>query len=487
MLLKTQGRGPLYDRIYRALRQAILSGEMPRGMRLPSTRRLAEESGVSRNTVLLAYDQLLAEGYIRGLVGSGTYVASELPEEMLEAGDARTAAASASPATAAALSSYGQRISALDPGPTRPVEGVRYDFRYGLPGAQNVPFGVWRKLLSRRLRKASSRSIEYSAPEGLLDLRRAISSYLRRVRAVQCSPDNILIVNGSQQALDLAARVLLDAGDRVVIEDPHYLGARMVFLAAGAKLVPCPVDADGLDIEHAPRAAAKARLAYVTPSHQFPTGAVMPLARRLALLRWAQATQAWIIEDDYDSEYRYGGRPVEAVQALDGGRQVIYLGTLSKTLFPGLRLGYVVLPPALVAPFRKAKFLTDRHTPTLQQEVLADFISEGYFERHLRRTRTRNAARREALLEALRVHCGDRVQVEGSSAGLHMLIWLPKVAPAKLDEVVRRAAAAGVGVYAVAPNYLDRPKRAGLLLGYGSLEEEEIRQGIQRLARALRG
>ncbi|MGE0797479.1 MAG: PLP-dependent aminotransferase family protein [Lautropia sp.] len=485
MLLETQGRGPLYDRIYRALRQAILSGELARGTRLPSTRRLAEESGVSRNTVLLAYDQLLAEGYIRGLVGSGTYVASELPEEMLEAGNAATTAASAPSASFAALSAYGRRISDLAPGSTLPVPGVRYDFRYGLPGAQNVPFAVWRKLLSRRLRRASSRSIEYSVPEGLLELRRAISNYLRRVRAVQCSADDIVIVNGSQQALDLAARVLLNPGDRVVIEDPHYLGARMVFLAAGAKLLPCPVDADGLDIERAPRAAAKARLAYVTPSHQFPTGAVMPLARRLALLQWAQTTQAWIIEDDYDSEYRYGGRPVEAVQALDGARQVIYLGTLSKTLFPGLRLGYVVLPPALVTPFRKAKFLSDRHTPTLQQEVLADFIAEGHFERHLRRTRTRNASRREALLEALRRHCGDRVQVEGSSTGLHMLIWLPQVNPARLDEVVRRAAAAGVGVYPVAPNYLEAPTRAGLLLGYGSLEEDEIRQGVSRLARAL--
>lgn len=487
MLLKMQGRGPLYERIYRALRQAILGGEMPRGMRLPSTRRLAEESGVSRNTVLLAYDQLLAEGYIRGLAGSGTYVASELPEEMLEAGDAAAAAVSAAPASAPALSDYGQRIAAMEPAPTRPAEGVRFDFRYGLPGAQNFPFGVWRKLLSRRLRKASSRSIEYSAPEGLLELRRAIASYLRRARAVQCNPDNILIVNGSQQALDLTARVMLTAGDRVVIEDPHYLGARMVFLAAGAKLLPCPVDADGLDIERAPRAASRARLAYVTPSHQFPTGAVMPLARRLALLRWAQATRAWIVEDDYDSEYRYGGRPVEAVQALDGGRQVIYVGTLSKTLFPALRLGYLVLPSALVAPFRKAKFLTDRHTPTLHQEVLADFIADGYFERHLRRTRTRNAARREALLEALGLHCGDRVQVEGSSAGLHMLIWLPQVAPPKLDELVRRAAAAGVGVYPVAPNYLEAPRRSGLLLGYGSLEEDEIHQGIQRLGRALRG
>jgi GntR family transcriptional regulator / MocR family aminotransferase len=487
MLVKMQGRGPLYDRIYRALRQAILSGEMPRGMRLPSTRRLAEESGVSRNTVLLAYDQLLAEGYIRGVLGSGTYVASELPEEMLEAGDGPATLAKAAPPSPAGLSDYGRRISVLEPAPTRPTEGVRFDFRYGLPGAQNIPFGAWRKLVSRRLRKASSRSIEYSAPEGLLELRRAIASYLRRARAVQCSPDNVLIVNGSQQALDLTARVLLQAGDRVVIEDPHYLGARMVFLGAGAKLLPCPVDSDGLDIDRAPRAASRARLAYVTPSHQFPTGAVMPLARRLALLRWAQATQAWIVEDDYDSEYRYGGRPVEAVQALDGGRQVIYVGTLSKTLFPALRLGYLVLPSTLVSLFRKAKFLTDRHTPTLQQEVLADFIAEGHFERHLRRTRTRNAARREALLEALRVNCGDRVQIEGSSAGLHMLVWLPQVTPSKLDSLVRRAAVAGVGVYPVTPNYLEPPRRSGLLLGYGSLEEDEIRQGIQRLGHALAG
>ncbi|HSJ97662.1 MAG TPA: PLP-dependent aminotransferase family protein, partial [Myxococcota bacterium] len=367
-----------------------------------------------------------------------------------------------------------------------PVEGVRIDFRYGLPGVQNFPFFVWRKLVSRRLRKPGARALVYSAAEGLPELRRALAAYLRRVRAVQCTPDDILVVNGSQQALDLIARVLLQPGDRVLIEEPHYLGARQIFLAAGARLVPGPVDHDGLDIERAPRAAARARVAYVTPSHQFPTGAVMPLARRLALLRWAQASGAWIVEDDYDSEYRYGGRPVEAVQALDRAGQVLYVGTLSKTLYPALRIGYMVLPANLVPAFRAAKYLADLHTPTLQQEVLADFIEEGHFERHLRRTRTRNAQRREALLAALREHCGDAVEVQGSSAGLHLLLWLKRVPPSKLDAVVRRTAEAGVGVYPVRPNYLQPPRRSGLLVGYASLDEDEIRQGIARLGGVLR-
>ena len=487
MLLKLQGSGPLYERIYRALRRAILAGELAAGTRLPSTRRIAEESGVSRNTVLLAFDQLLAEGYIQGRVGSGTFVSGALPEEMFEAGERSAPPARAAAAAAPRLARFGARIRDLAPGPVAPVAGAQYDFRYGLPGVQGFPFFVWRKLFARRLRQPAQRSLMYAPPEGLAELRRAIAAYLKRVRAVQCAPEDVFIVNGSQQALDLIARVLLDPGDRVVIEDPHYLGARQIFRGAGAELVPGAVDDEGLDVERLPAAARRARLAYVTPSHQFPTGAVMPLARRLALLRWAQATGAWIVEDDYDSEYRYGGRPVEAVQALDRAGQVIYIGTLSKTLYPALRIGYMVAPPQLAAPLAAAKYLADRHTPVLMQEVLADFIEEGHFDRHLRRTRTRNAARRDALLAALARHCGDAVEVQGSSAGLHLLAWLRGVAPSRLATLVQRAAAAGVGVYPVAPYYLRAPRRAGLLLGYGSLEEADIRTGIERLGKVLRG
>lgn len=279
--------------------------------------------------------------------------------------------------------------------------------------------------------------------------------------------------------------MLLDPGDRVVIEEPHYQGARLVFLAAGARLVPAPVDGDGLDVACLPRAGARARLAYVTPSHQFPTGVVMSLGRRLALLEWARRADAHVVEDDYDSEYRYEGRPIEAVQGLDRAGRVIYVGTLSKVLFPALRLGYLVLPGPLVEPFRRAKWATDRHTGTLEQEVLAEFIRDGHFERHLRRSRTRYAARRAALLDALAAHFGDRAEVVGANAGVHLLVWLRGVAPGALDRLVQRAAEDGVGVYPIAPYYLIPPKRAGLLLGYASLTEAEIRAGIRRLAAVL--
>jgi GntR family transcriptional regulator/MocR family aminotransferase len=279
--------------------------------------------------------------------------------------------------------------------------------------------------------------------------------------------------------------VLLDAGDTVLIEEPHYQGARQVFLAAGAHLSTVPVDAEGLVTTALPDASAGARLVYVTPSHQFPTGAIMSLVRRLALLQWAETTEAYVLEDDYDSEFRYAGRPVEAVQGLDRNGRVIYIGTFSKVLFPALRLGYLVLPLPLVPLFTAAKWLTDRHTSTLEQAVLTDFIHEGHFEQHLRRSRTRNAARRTVLLEALATYLGRRVEVSGANAGVHLLVWLQDVAPHQLSAFIDCAAQAGVGLYPVAPYYLTPPPRAGLLLGYAAMPEDEIRAGVQCLAAVL--
>jgi GntR family transcriptional regulator/MocR family aminotransferase len=362
---------------------------------------------------------------------------------------------------------------------------LRYDFRYGLPAVEDFPHDIWRRLLTRRARSASLRSLRYGPPEGYGPLREAIADYLRRSRAVICEPEQIVVVNGSQQALDLTARILLDPGDRVVIEEPHYQGARQVFLAAGAELLPGRVDAEGLDVTALPKAAAEARLAFVTPSHQYPSGAIMSLARRLALLSWAEATDAYVLEDDYDSEYRYEGRPVEAVQGLDRHGRVIYVGTFSKVLFPALRLGYMVLPRPLVQPILAAKWLTDRHTSTLEQEMLTDFIREGHFERHLRRSRTRNAALRAALLEALHTHLGSRISISGANAGIHLLVWLHDVAPDQLDALIAAAARADVGLYAVTPYYMTPPSQAGLLLGYAAMTETDIRDGIERLARVL--
>ena len=485
MLVTLRSGEPLSQQIYQAFRRAILAGEMAPAVRLPSTRALGLELGVSRNAVLLAYEQLLAEGYAEGRAGSGTYVAAALPESPRVSRPRRGARRAVRPGR---LSRYGRRLAELPPpSPTWSLEQpLPYDFRYGVPSTDDFPHTIWRGIVSRRNRAGSLEGMAYGPPEGHAPLRQALAAYLRRARGIVCDHDQIIIVNGSQQALDLTARVLLDPGDHVVIEDPQYQGARRVLAAAGALAVPVPVDADGLDVARIPRRSAAARLAYVTPSHQFPTGVVMSLARRLALLEWAERAGAYIVEDDYDSEYRYEGRPIEAVQGLDPAGRVIYMGTFSKVLFPALRLGYLVLPPPLVEPFTAAKWLTDRHTATLEQEVLAEFVADGHFERHLRRARTRNASRRKALLASLQDHLADRVEIMGANAGVHLVVWLRDVPPRGLGRVIAGAADAGVGVYPVAPYYIEPPRRAGLILGYASLTEREIRTGIGRLAAVVR-
>lgn len=489
MIIRFEGDDPLYLQTYRAIRRQILEGRLAPGDRLPSSRGLAKENAISRNVVLLAYDQLVAEGYAESRVGAGTYVASPLPEALLHAPD--TAPAPRAPgAGGIAPADRGIRLSRLgrrlldydvdwvwtegDRGP-RP----RFDFRYGMATPDDASLAAWRRVLSRHV---ADPPLGYGNPLGEMRLREALAAHASRSRGVVCEPDQIIVVSGSQQALDLVARVLLDAGDRIVMEEPCYTGARDVFAAAGAELVPVRVDDDGLDLAAAPLAADTARLAYVTPSHQFPTGAVMPLARRLQLLEWARRTGACIIEDDYDSEYRYEGRPIEAIQALDPEGRTLYIGTLSKVLFPALRLGFLVVPSPLAHPFAAAKWLCDRHTPTLAQLALADFISEGHFDRHLRRMRTRHAARRRALIAALEVELGDAVRVHGTNAGIHVVVWLPDVSAAQTPELIRRARERDVGLYGVAGFYAMPRPNAGLLFGYGQVDEASIAVGVRRFA-----
>jgi GntR family transcriptional regulator / MocR family aminotransferase len=479
-LLTLDGSGPLHLQVYRAIRIAILRGKLPRGQRLPSSRTLATEAGVSRNTVLLAYAQLLDEGYAVGRRGSGTYVPPELPDDLTAIAQPishplPTRSSVAEPR----LSRFGTRIHDWNVRWTAGRSDLPYDFRYGRPGFDDFPHQQWHRILVRRARHAAAADLDYSSPGGAPELRAAIADYLQRSRAVRCTPAQIIIVNGSQQGLDLAARVLVDAGASVLLEEPHYAGARIVFAAAGARIVTAPVDTEGLDLSSRTLAKQTARLAYVTPSHQFPTGVIMSLTRRLALLAWAERANAYVLEDDYDSEYRYAGRPVESLQGLDRTGRVIYLGTFSKLMFPALRIGYLVLSDPLVRPFLTAKALTDTGSSTLEQLALADFMREGHFERHIRRSRARNAARRTALLEAIDTHLD--VEVSGANAGLHVLIWFNNIRAAQVRPLIKRAAAAGVGVYSVAPFYTRAPERAGLLLGYASLTAEQIREGIRRL------
>jgi GntR family transcriptional regulator/MocR family aminotransferase len=485
--LSLEGEGPLYRRLYSGLRAAILDGRLPAGSRLPSTRSLAKDLSLSRNAVLMAFEQLLAEGYVVGRVGAGTFVSRTLPDA-----PPPPRSVPAGPPTREArvrLSAFTRRVLSLRPLPppgVRPASHIGFDFRYGQPAFTDFPHDTWRRLLARRARATSVRTLSYGMAFGFMPLREAIAGYLRRARGVVATAEQVAVVNGSQQALDLAARLLVDRGDRVVMEEPGYLAARQTFAAAGARILPRPVDEEGLDVSRLPR-TGRVRLAYVTPSHQFPTGSILSLARRLELLRWAEKAKAFVLEDDYDSEFRYEGRPIPAVQGLDRSGRVLYVGTFSKVLFPSLRIGYVVVPESLVKALGPVRWLADYHTPTFEQEVLTDFIAEGHFESHLRRTRARCAARRKALLDALREHLGGRVEVTGANAGIHVAAFLRGMPATALPGIIKRAAARGVGLYPVWPHYVRPPRDAGLLLGYASLTEREIRTGVKLLAEVVRG
>jgi GntR family transcriptional regulator/MocR family aminotransferase len=479
-----EGGGPLYRRVYLALKAKIRAGGLGPATRVPSTRALARDLSVSRNTVMLAYEQLAAEGYLVSRHRGATSVAGVAP--------GRPASTPARPATErpAAVSAYARRLTArLDIGPSRPPgprPTLRYDFRYGRPAMDEFPREIWRRLLGAHARRASSEALGYGSPAGHAPLRAALSEYLGRARGVVSDPERLVVVNGTQQALDLIARVLLDPGDGAVVEEPHYPGATIPFEAVGARLLRVPVDASGLDPAKLPPAAERPRLAYVTPCHQFPSGVIMPLERRLALLQWASRVGAWVVEDDYVSEFRYEGRPLEALQSLDRDERAIYMGSFSKTLFPALRVGYLVLPRALVGPFLAAKWVAaDRFSAPLYQEALAELITSGQFERYLRRAGARNAGRRRALIAALGERFGGRVEVAGENTGVHLVVWLNDVPPRELGALIGRAARAGVGIYPVAPYYAEPPRRAGLLFGYAALTEGQIHAGVRRLAELL--
>jgi GntR family transcriptional regulator / MocR family aminotransferase len=467
--LLTDDSLPLSRQIFTGLRNAIVNGTFRAGDRLPSTRLLAEQLSVSRTVVVIAYEQLLAEGYVSGRMGSGTFVSPHLDHPPTAKG--RAADLKLSRFGTAAVDAGRGLLQAAGSKP-RP----RYDFAYGRGNTDMFPFETWCRVAITRLRKAPLSELDYGPSAGSASLREAIADHLRRARGLACAASQVIIVNGSQQALDIAARVLLDRGRRIVIENPQYQGTRDIFKAAGARLIPVPVDARGLATDKLP---PRARLAIVTPSHQFPTGAVLPLSRRVALLEWARRAHAAVIEDDYDGEFRYDGEPVEPLATLDTEGRVIYVGTFSRTVYPSLRLGYLVAPPSLVASFVGAKWLCDRHTATLEQEILADFMRSGAYERHLRRARKALADRKQELLASIRSSFGDAVEISGESAGTHVVIW-PRRRVVEKD-VVRQAASLGVGIYGISQYFLERPSRAGFLLGYSRLLPREIRDGVRRL------
>ncbi|MHB8447154.1 MAG: MocR-like pyridoxine biosynthesis transcription factor PdxR [Rudaea sp.] len=478
MFLQLDDTGPRYLQLARALKQAILDGRCAPGSRLPATRSLARELDVSRNTALAAYAQLADEGLIDGRPGSGCYVAAFAATSKRPA-DAKAHA----PARAIALSRRGRRMQAVYDRaiPGRQHRGLRYNLQYGLPMTNPQLASAWRRALNQA---AAHVQTDYPDPQGLPELRARICEYLGRRRGINALPEDVLIVNGTQQAFALAADVLLDAGDHMLLEDPHYQGARQVFAARGAAIRTCRVDADGLVASALPR-DGRTRLAVVTPSHQFPTGAVLSLPRRMQLLDWAQRRRCWLIEDDYDGEFRYGARPLAALKSLDRAGRVLYVGSFSKVIFPALRLGYMVLPPALRDAFVAAKWLTDRGSTAIEQSALALLIGSGAFERHLRRAANTLRARRTALLSALRRHAGAAVELADSSAGMHILAWLPRTSHVQAQMLVARARARGVGVYLVAP-YCHKPlPRPGLLLGYADLPPADLQTAVRVLAECL--
>ncbi|MBE9111770.1 PLP-dependent aminotransferase family protein [Nodosilinea sp. LEGE 07298] len=466
---------PYYQQIYEALRQAILAGRLSAQQRLPSTRALASSLGVSRATVTQSYDQLLSEGYLQTVVGSGTYVCDQLPDDLLHTPGLEVASALPSPPVS--LSVYGRRLVDFADRPT-PEPDAPISFRYGRPALDQFPLALWRQLLSRHCRQGDW--LDYATdPMGYWPLRCAIAAHLSQARAVHCQPDHILITNGTQQALDLATRVLVSAGDAIALEEPSYLSARSVFTSQGAILHPVPVDESGLNVDALTQLTAPIRLVYVTPSHQFPTGAVLSLPRRLALLAWAQQRGSLIFEDDYDSEYRYTGRPIPALQGLGNGQSVLYVGTFSKVLFPSLRVGYMVLPSALVPVFRRAKWLSDRQVPGLEQAVLADFIAAGHLERHIRRMRSIYDQRRQALVTALTQHFGDRVTILGENAGLHVMVRFQTQIPDA--DLIAKAAQVGVGLISASPQYLGPSPGHEFIFSYTELDESAIVVGVKRL------
>jgi GntR family transcriptional regulator/MocR family aminotransferase len=468
------------QRICEAIKGQIASGLLGPGARLPSTRSLAAEWGVSRTTVTSAYEQLIAEGYLETRQGARAQVAKGLGPPPVASGQPGPSG------LPDRLTAYGQRLAGFALPPVSGRGLMVADFRYGDLATADFPVLAWRKAVGATLLRRQAR-LRYDDPRGSSDLRAALQGYLWRARRLRCEVERIIVVNGSQQGLDLCARLLLDPGDRAAMEDPGYGLARQVFLAAGAEVIPVAVDQEGMRTGELP---AMARLAYATPSHQFPLGGVMSAGRRRELLAWARRTGAHIVEDDYDSEYRFDIAPIPALQALDDAGRVIYLGTVSKTLSPTLRLGYLVVPATLSAVFAKAKRLTDRHAPSLEQAALADLIESGAYERHVRRVRRRNGERRATLLASLSATLGDAVTVVGADAGLHVVVWLNRVPRAQEDAIVARAHAAGLGLYPVTPLYASaqataRPDTAGLVMGYASLDERAIERGVQTLREVL--
>lgn len=474
MHLQLDGVGPVHAQLTRALKVAILGG-LGSGAQLPSTRLLARELGVSRNTVLAAYEQLRAEGFIDSRVGSGSYVASEMPLAPLSPKRVR---AGIEPQSAFARRMRECHELGCIPGGV--AEGVVQAFQCGEP----MTNPALTTLLARELSHAAQYTDPgYAQVQGMHALRAATCDYLARRRGVHASPEDVLIVSGTQQAIALIADVLVDPGDTVAIEEPHYTAIRKVLQSHGAHMHATPVDGEGIDCEQLPSSGAK--LVCVTPSHQFPTGALMSIRRRMALLDYASRHDAWVFEDDYDGEFRYDSKPLDALRSLDDHDRVIYVGTFSKSVFPTLRLGYLIMPPQLRRDFISAKWMSDFASPGFEQAAMAQLIVNGGFERHLRRSAQELKKRRQALIDGLQGCSQGRLVIQDSRAGMHLVVWLPEFSDDDVVKLIRTAQSARLGLYSIAPMYIGSSRRAGLVMGYSGLSVAEINQALAIFAHCL--
>jgi GntR family transcriptional regulator/MocR family aminotransferase len=424
-----------------------------------------------------AFEQLRSEGYVEGKVGAGTYVSQVLPDHLLQV--ARTATGGAAGPKRVRWSSYARRLKLFRSGQPR----VTRAFRANLAALEAFPTTLWAQVAARRLRRASTQLLAGGEALGYRPLRQAVAEYLNASRGVKCSAEQVLIISGVQEALERAAHLLLDPGDPVWVEEPGYPGAAIVFRAVGAKVCPVPVDSEGLDLELGQRRWGRAKLIYVTPAHQFPLGVTMSLRRRLALLEWARRSRTLILEDDYDSEYRYSGRPIPALQGLDRAGSVIFAGSFNEVLFPALRLGYLVVPPTMVDGFAAGQSVSMRHAPLLDQAVLCDFITEGHFARHIRRMRELYAQRLSVLLQSSRSRLAGLLEIPSVEAGLQTVGWLAPGISA--ERAARDAEKHEVEVIPLSRYSSRRFARQGLLLGFAAVGTQELRRGVEQLAKAL--
>jgi GntR family transcriptional regulator/MocR family aminotransferase len=481
-LIVPRTRGPYHRDLYRALRSAILAGRLAPGARLPASRALARQLGVARGTVVLAFEQLHGEGYLETRVGSGTRVSARLPESWFQAAATPPERAVNGTRRAAAppLSHWARSLSP-SPFPLGPA-GKPRPFLAHLPDLAAFPHELWSRLAARRIRRGESGLLGSADVGGYLPLRSALAEHLRRARGVVCRAEQIVLTSSLQEILYLTARLVVEPGQPIWMEEPGYQGAHAAFRAAGAKLVPVEVDGEGLCVSQGIARAPSARLAYVTPAHQAPLGVTLSMERRLSLLEWAEAGRAYVLEDDYDSEFRYAGHPLPALQSLDRSGLVIHAGTFSKSLFPALRLSYVVLPDPLLTPFLQAKSIVSRFCPLLPQAVLLDFIEQGEFGRHLRRMRERYAERHAALSAALATEL-PAWTVQGAAAGLELSVHLPSGQDDR--RVASLLAQHDILVQSLSEHCLRRKARPGLLLGFAAYSPRRLRQQVSVMRQAI--